>query len=511
MDTALDTLYVTKSQLYPIDLVEPNWDQYRRCLYGLMRAGAEACRTPTRALCIPTTPRINMEVTWIGNEDLAIRSIALRDSIGQLVLGTSQVDSADSAASANLFAAAIRDARIGLSWMRAIRSPFDGASSRARLTSNPTRHTAAFNVLDETDCRQCSGVRSDPWRYHRHSVWNEVNSNKQLFQRWKTTANPNMQVPDAVVSKSGWARSHGSARNYKLSKCSFQHCRAQRWSFSHPPAGSACRLYRARLRIGAGNCSASASTYRTWSIMLPTLPALARLGAPPSRARSAAQTDHCPFCVGAVYINFDWVPISRNGIHTPWMHFPEPSEMRTILMNLGLCYGAKGVLWQVIDGHYSFMDPKDTARDSSSGVLYHFGNNPDFGVHSPLARGPNLDRFAPFHFIESGGYRGYGDTTRATIDTFFTGWNIRSNALTDIHRWIDQVGPSLMKLDWRTGYSMHFTVWQPHDSTISYRPLANEFIDSVHARYPGGAVRDSAHRTFVELGLFYTKNATNDP
>jgi hypothetical protein len=68
-----------------------------------------------------------------------------------------------------------------------------------------------------------------------------------------------------------------------------------------------------------------------------------------------------------------------------------------------------------------------------------------------------------------------------------------------------------MKLDWRDGYSMHFIVKQPHDTTLEFRPLANEIVDSVWSRYPGSAVRDSLHRTFVELGLFYTKNTTGNP
>jgi hypothetical protein len=457
--------------------------------------------------------RINLKVTWIGNEDLAIRSIALRDSIGQLVLGTS-----DTAGQYALFQRALLDAR------RGVRLNETGTADSAWpviARSGPVEsafyHGAAFNRLQRLVRDSVRGVD----HVHNDSsgipLWNETDYNESLFQRHKENANPRFLVPEAVAPEIGiktflWLHTRMKIKNGRIPSISlhnggrffipllnFSTTQAGRDSIEHHYE-STLQLLGLRQHI----------PYRGDQDME------RHMHLPLGRAAETARDTRrrlfiVPFCVARLDINYnDMTEQHQYGVHT-MLHIPEPAEMRT-MVNLGLCYGARGVQWQVIEGQYNFMNSDNKFYDASIHDTARFGTNDDFGIHHPLARGPNLDVFPQFKFIESLGRYGYDATTPyATIDTFFTGWNIRTKSVIDIHRWIDEVGPHLMNLGWRDGYSIHFTVHQPYDTAnlIQFRPLpTNEIINTVHARHPGGAARDSMHRTFVELGLFYKTNAT---
>src|SRR5207248_867079 len=83
------TLYVTKQSLLPTGV--QTFDQYQEVSLPF---NADLCLNDTigphdiRNRAVDNC-RLNLRVTWIGNEDVAIRSIAIRDTIGAMMLGTS--------------------------------------------------------------------------------------------------------------------------------------------------------------------------------------------------------------------------------------------------------------------------------------------------------------------------------------------------------------------------------------------------------------------------------------
>ena len=81
------TLYVTREQLKPTDPQNPEYDAYREAVVPFSTImgdnGYVGPNYPDDGL----SERMNLRVTWLGTEDVAIRSVAIRDSIGQLLLG----------------------------------------------------------------------------------------------------------------------------------------------------------------------------------------------------------------------------------------------------------------------------------------------------------------------------------------------------------------------------------------------------------------------------------------
>jgi hypothetical protein len=520
LELNLATLYVLRSDLSPAGSKTTDWNAYREVA---LRFDAAWCSDSTQGFrntgpLYPGNPsrRINLKVTWTGSDDVAIRSIGLRDSLGQLVLGNSGIDTAGKAA---LLAGALRDARRGVTLTEDGSGPAQWPiiARSATIESRPM-HSAAFNLLTKLVQDSIQAFDSINGVTDSIPVWNEVNTNYALFQRWKQDANPGLAVPDAVVTETGvgpteWLGGRLGLINSRIPSIALHNG----GRFGIPlldlddPATRSFAIeyeYESTLQLLGFH---QYVPYRLDHDMEHYLHF--ELGRAAEVARDLRRRlIIVPFCVARISVNYieggpDEGP-RRDTISA--LHLPEPAELRT-MMNLGLCYGAKGVLWQVIEAPYNFMTDDTYATDSLGRFLY--SHLDDFGVHSPLVRGPNPDFFPTFKFYKSAGRNGYVDTNAQGIaHNFFTGWRIRSAALTDIHRWIDVVGPELMKLDWRDGYSMHFTVEQPYEATLPFRPLpSTEIVGSIHARKPGATAVDSPDRTFVELGLFFTKNGTADP
>lgn len=98
----------------------------------------------------------------------------------------------------------------------------------------------------------------------------------------------------------------------------------------------------------------------------------------------------------------------------------------------------------------------------------------------------------------------------AIFTNFYTSWGNRLDEIRWLSNlWLPKIGAAMAPLQWRDGYSLHFTQVQTymppeidgHPQTRS-RPLpASEIVSDVRA-YDRYGLADSAHETYVELGLF---------
>lgn len=203
-------------------------------------------------------------------------------------------------------------------------------------------------------------------------------------------------------------------------------------------------------------------------------------------------------------------------------HIPEVSELR-MLAHMALCYGGSGLWWWNLQ-----TNPQEMRETSTGSGIWvtppanALGENCCWGPSGFLNRdtvpppgtsavNDAADRFN-FRLFDIGG------TEQGVILNYYAGWRARTREIKRIDSALlgpDGVVSELIKLRWRDGYSISHTVRWPGATTDTlFRTLpSTEIITGVTSRYPGGSTIDSAHRTFVELGFFHTRpgfTATGD-
>ncbi|MBC8145527.1 MAG: hypothetical protein H7X80_08065, partial [bacterium] len=246
-------------------------------------------------------------------------------------------------------------------------------------------------------------------------------------------------------------------------------------------------------------------------------------------------------------VGFDAVKDSNDVWHmdTVFNRIPEGSEL-ICLMNLGLAYGAKGVVHQVANGGTNTQD-----FEAESQRWTGIGSN--YGITGPGSSDTTANHLGRMAFSKSmdsanpnmpGGnyWGGYGDVNyehNFIPNSPYVGWRNRTRATRHMNNWLTRLAKHIMPLRWRDGYSVHFTVPQSYearpDTASSYplvhRPLpSTEIIDRVYACDPRGKVGslpltepsggweaagyplaggpnvlDAPEETFVEIGLFNAK------
>ncbi len=194
-------------------------------------------------------------------------------------------------------------------------------------------------------------------------------------------------------------------------------------------------------------------------------------------------------------------------LDTLFSHIPEPAELRAMI-GLGASYGFHGVNWwrMVSDRDNAYLG-SELGRQWWGYTDCCFGT----GLYANV-NGDTYDRLDTFLLV---GRDGSGaSAVRLKIPNMYVGWHTRWEAIKQINRWLSRVGPEMMKLRWRSGYSYHATVVDPehqrdttHDTL--YRPLADtEIVNSIVTRHPITGVVDSTWKRYVEIGFFYPKGDT---
>lgn len=196
-------------------------------------------------------------------------------------------------------------------------------------------------------------------------------------------------------------------------------------------------------------------------------------------------------------IDSTFIPLTP-GVDTIATHNPNESELFGTV-GLSLAYGATGVFWYSL-GNYPAAEQVTKYRNDTIYKTIDYGCCWGAGG---FFTGDTLDNvFRPLELHLNDGF--YPSTIVSTIPNVYMGWREQTRAVKRIDRWLQTIGPELAKLRWRDAYSIHYTVpWYGDTVDTLARPLpGNEIIMQVTSRSPFKTKPDSAHRTFVELGLF---------
>ncbi|MBC8143949.1 MAG: hypothetical protein H7X80_00100, partial [bacterium] len=208
--------------------------------------------------------------------------------------------------------------------------------------------------------------------------------------------------------------------------------------------------------------------------------------------------------------------IGRDGsivLDTEITRIPEASELR-VMMNLGLAYGATGVIHQVLNSATNIISGTPTALGNYVGAS-------DFAMAGPGNRDTTRDWYARLPLYSKGDDFQYENAViRHYLPSMYVGWGTRTRETRRLNRWLRRIGPELLRLRWRDAYSIHFTVPQDYtipvldqdaggdwytrrEQTLEHRPLpSTEIITAVSSRNVETGVFDDPVRTYVELGLF---------
>ncbi|MBS1914091.1 MAG: hypothetical protein JST22_19040 [Bacteroidetes bacterium] len=181
-------------------------------------------------------------------------------------------------------------------------------------------------------------------------------------------------------------------------------------------------------------------------------------------------------------------------------HVVEASEMRT-MANLALCYGARGIHYYWLGNYTNYLYRSPENPDLWVGV------NDSWGSNGPLTRDTTLDHADTFALTDNVATPRYPQgTPRVLIPNFYVGYGVRTREIKRLDAWLPRIGAEMARLRWRDAYSIHACVAHPHidGRQVPLRPLpAGEIVREVRAASRDGRV-DAPSATYVELGLFKT-------
>ena len=103
-------------------------------------------------------------------------------------------------------------------------------------------------------------------------------------------------------------------------------------------------------------------------------------------------------------------------------------------------------------------------------------------------------------------YPGGAQDTALLMEGMYLGLRSTMAELKEMNGWAKRIGSTLARLRWRNTYSVHWQARRPgKDLGDTPRPVpSNEIIGGVTARHPITGTVDANYRTYVELGLFET-------
>lgn len=176
---------------------------------------------------------------------------------------------------------------------------------------------------------------------------------------------------------------------------------------------------------------------------------------------------------------------------------PNPTESElfgTVGMLLG--YGARGIMWYTM-----ISEPRAGASSLKSGEYVSIGAVSSWGSNGYYASDTVHNVYRPFELKDDHPFYG---PARISVPAFYVGWRDGTRAVKKINAWVKRIGPELLKLRWREGYSMHFTVpWTGKQIDTVFRPLdSEEIISGIRTRSLFSTSWDPAHRTFIEANFF---------
>ncbi len=435
--------------------------------------------------------RFDMSVRYLGNEPFALRSVALRDSIAEMLMGDRP--------EAKEYRDSLR-AEIG------------------RLMTNDNgivrEQIIAVYGQDEPDFMEFAGYR-ELNRFLKENFRMPNGKELPTFTAWGTPFVQHLGVADLVVpeaymnepfdlKKGDWSGENNPRFRFQIpyhQPPSIAQHNGGRFGipllFDLDSIGPASYNGQLQQRIEAATETFQHTILGRYTPWEPNWPFNNRrtyeLGRSARLARRMAR--RMVTIVGA-HRHFELRPNGNGGIDTVSSHPPEPSELRA-LVNLALAYGSQGIFYFVNNTSYNMLEPKQS-----------YGHDCCQGFAGRTTADTAVDRIdLPLtdHADWNVGYA--GGVVHDTIPDLYVGWKSKREELRAINtEWLAGIGPVLAGLRWRDAYSVHFSMRRPgKDAGYQARPLPEEeIVTQVTTRAPTGEP-DPPYATYVELGLFDTK------
>ncbi|MDB5034869.1 MAG: Filamentous hemagglutinin family outer membrane protein [Chlorobi bacterium] len=491
------TILVTKSDLAPVDIV-PDYNKYRVLSYKV-----DLFQDPVSGSYGPfcdenSAHRMDMRVRWVGTEKVALRSIALEDEMSHLLFARN----GDGATERQTIVDEVDRVMKGPSGTDNTRT---GKVTRF-YTGDESGNTrvAGYNYLDSLIYRRYPeqyGSAAHDSAVRGTRAWRAFSGDDPYM----SSAN---EIGVETYPSYGYKFAYSVSDRYPLP--------AYVWNVPTIRQHNGGRFGILELALDPNNPSAARDSIELyskaeqyWSLGFYTRDSLKdveyawmvnKLGhAAWAGRRTGRRLIQWPgvHISGALHWVTDEANPSYARLDTGIVHLPDAAEIRTNV-SLGLCYGVSGV-------HYSFAGfaPTNFAPASASlhlpsaptAQLYNWDNDFGFmGVHLS----DSMDRALPLILTPPG-------PAAITIPDFYIGFGVRMREIRNIDSWLTRIGPEIMKLRWREGYSIHTTVAQPTFSGPPQYPArllpSNDIVTAVTAQDRFGK-QDPAQFTFVELGFF---------
>ena len=543
-DTNLRFLYktvgVTKGELYPTDPTEPNnWNKYREVIKAI-NFEQEGMGGPTKEGA--TANSFDLEVIYLGREKLALHSVALRDSIVNLLLTETQ--EADD----------YRDLIIG-EIDDLVRDP---ATNALRTEIHNLR------ILDEPNPLQSTAFKQMKWLIEAN--YNNFPNGDTLttYNGWSIPHLPWLGEADWVTNGTYLGNAFwnmGALYNFRRDSCNTtvlyghdlpsvkQHNGGQ-WgiplffdfdSLSNPAYAATMqeRIDTMELLWQHGKLGAATpgqdleDKFHLWRIrgLYESRKFAQQIGRPYMEYAGIQSWFHI-WCLptDSTYLRTDTTIQDGNTILTDVYgdylmdcdtildHRHERAEVRTLL-RLPLIYGARGLTLYTFEAapwvKYALDGESLVSLWGEEGTGFKGARELGFGGWPISDTAHNILDFYLFHPYV---YTPNGDQT-VTYDTLgvipglYLGFRDYKKEIGQSLGWLKRVGPLLQRLKWRDAYSIHFQADLPeqtHDDKLSKRALpSDEILTSVRTWHPVTGEIDSAWATYVEVGLYETIIGTN--
>lgn len=488
------TLYITKGSLRGI----PGSGLYRDTSIAVDMARSPGS-PPGPLFPGNESKRLDIRAYWLGGEQVALRSIALRDSIGELMLGRREGSIAFQREVRNEIRQTLRNPdstlRDGIIALVSGNEPADleYATWNAVDRLIKSDHNRGKNTGDSV------GAFIEGVRY----AWTGVVDNwHHLTEAGIVSIEigmSNVPTKDSIFTESS---SDPFGRAYPKLPSISEHNGGRFHIPTMEVSPEGIEAYEATLQNGfVGRYTPYAPAYSDYQLRWTTL-----LG---QAARTARRTGRrmlsIPFTTVETSIDpyIQRVTVAGQSVDSIMFdvslpHLPEPSELR-LMVNLSLCYGANGIYY------YWFGSTENEVYGTSVNGISTHRYYTDLGSNGP--RTDDTIRDLEHQFV----YSNPGIPERAVIPNFYIGFGARTAELRWLNGWLQRIGAEMMKLRWRDAYSIHFSQLDPmtFDRLEPYpRPLpSHEIVSEVKAYNPRTGQVDAPLRTYVELGLFDRKSS----
>ena len=488
------TLVVRQRDLAPAGL--EGWDKYQSISLPF---DATRCNATTAGPLHPSTGvsrRINLRVRYAGNATVALRSIAVRDSIGNLMLTGSQwaIDARDEIQADRDRAAGgpstIHRSIIGFA--------ADGEQSPIQSASVNQVNKWLINGYDGI-ADAYNGDRLDTANLWLEGLHREP-AHHQLSQDPDSLGRLTMVMPEFG----------GTQDTREWWKAWMLYSDTSGRGAVHEHNGGRFQLPELLLHKDSIELFERQEQLRHMCQYLPGAPATFLFQKDVAKVAALAR-DQKKRLIPIVFASSNfWVNMNEiqrtpllGGIGTD--RILEGAELRC-MANLCLAYGAKGIFWQVLTERMDIL--------TNAGQSFWYG----FKLDWPVAGRSTADALQDLY--DTLAINDAEKVERVFLTNVWTGWGVRYRAVRQYNQWLASVGPELMKLTWRDAYSIHaqrpiryryevfdgcasgINTGRVVEDTTTRRTLpSTEIVTKVTARSLDGQL-DPDSATYVELGLF---------